>query len=454
MNNVIYDTFISYRREGGSAFAGTLYDYLLSKNFKPFYDRIGIENGRFDEQIRINLINCENYILILSKNALDRTINADDWVRHEIELAINNNLNIIVLVEEGFFFPDNLPDSLSDLPKFQHYSFRYDTINSTLKEIEPKLLKRDSSFNVFDPNANGKIKISGEYITLYEDEDNGRIITRKAPAMLKVIGNNIYGKTSFSPSATWAIRGKIHKKKRLTGLYYAKSILDDGFGTFYLEVKSPSILEGYWCGYDNENNKTFCGKYVFKKSFKDYNFRFIKTTDFSRIIHIADKQLGKDYVTTELLNQSLTKQECFCLVVEDNKTKKPIGFSFCLNINYEDAKALCKCTDKDLKELVFCDKIGYIKTVVIDKKYEGYGIGSNLVKECIEIMKKDGCTSFISTAWKHCGIINIANVLTKNGFIKTFEIPNYWYEDSIAEGYSCPQCGNPCHCSCVIYIKI
>lgn len=29
----------------------------------------------------------------------------------------------------------------------------------------------------------------------------------------------------------------------------------------------------------------------------------------------------------------------------------------------------------------------------------------------------------------------------------------YEIKSDIAEGYMCPQCGNPCHCSCVVYIK-
>lgn len=452
MYGVLFDTFISYRRDGGSEYAGATYDYLVLKGFVPFYDRIGMENGRFDEQIRLNLINCENYILILSKNALERTKNDDDWIRKEISLAIDNNLNILVLVEEGFVFPKYLPQDIENITKYQQYPFKFNSINSVLKEIEPKLLKKNNAFEIADPYIGGKIRIGGDYVTLFEDEDNGRIITRKAPAHLSLFGRYVFGKTQFGSSSIWKIKGRIYKKKRLTGLYYAKNVLDDGFGTFYLEVKSPSVLEGYWCGYDNANNKLFCGKYIFKKIFKDYKIRGIKQSDISRIIFISDKQLGKDYVTSELLQSSLSGKESFCLVAEDNRTKQPIGFSFCSIIDYQQTLEITK--GQDIKELKHCAKIGYVKTVVVDKKYEGFGIASKLVDECIRHMKKDGCSSFVSTAWKHCGITNIANVLEKNEFFKIFEIPNYWYDDSIKEGYLCPQCGNPCHCSCVIYVKL
>jgi len=69
-------------------------------------------------------------------------------------------------------------------------------------------------------------------------------------------------------------------------------------------------------------------------------------------------------------------------------------------------------------------------------------------------LKEDGITCFISTAWKHSGITNVASVLENLGFIEEITMPKYWYESSIKEGFSCPNCGNPCTCSCVLYTKI
>lgn len=57
----MFDTFISYRRQGGSDCAPRVYDYLEERGYRPFYDRIGMENGRFDEQIRRNLINATSF---------------------------------------------------------------------------------------------------------------------------------------------------------------------------------------------------------------------------------------------------------------------------------------------------------------------------------------------------------------------------------------------------------
>ena len=116
------------------------------------------------------------------------------------------------------------------------------------------------------------IRIGGEYISLYQDNDHGKLVVRKAPAQIRLVGSHIHGTTTFGSRKKWKLQGKVYKGKRISGIYYAKSLLDDGFGTFFLEVKSPSILEGYWCGYDSENHEVFCGKYLFKKSIQTLSY--------------------------------------------------------------------------------------------------------------------------------------------------------------------------------------
>ena len=264
----MFDTFISYRRQGGSDYAPRVYDYLEERGYRPFYDHIGMENGRFDEQIRRNLINAINFVLILSKGALDRAGNEGDWVAKEISLAIKFNLNIAVLKEEGFAYPSTLLNELVSLAYYQNYEFTRDELGKVLKAIETKLLRRENQFTLDDPLEDEPIRIGGEYISLCQDNDHGKLVVRKTPAQIRLVGSHIHGTTTFGSRKKWKLQGKVYKGKRISGIYYAKSLLDDGFGTFFLEAKSPSILEGYWCVYDSENHEVFCGKYLFKKLYK------------------------------------------------------------------------------------------------------------------------------------------------------------------------------------------
>ncbi len=450
----MFDTFISYRRAGGAGVAARVYDFLKLKGFNPFYDMTGMEAGRFDEQLKMRLIQARTFILVLSPEALNRCSSDDDWVRTEIAAAIEYNLNIIVLQDDEFTYPPQLPESIQTISMYQAVTYNAASLSSRLETL-PGLLKypKDSFTSFSSGMASGKLTFSGKYISQYEDSDRGRIIVRKAPAVLHRFGNRVWGKTWFGTRQAWKISGRIYGKKRLAGIYRAKGYLDDGFGTFYLELKGNGALEGYWSGYDNENNSITTGRYVFKKQDAAYKVRYAKVSDFPSITRIADSRLGKNYITEEFLREILNEDDStFCLVAYNSENSKIAGFCISKQVSYAELKKIAY--GKDINELKFEKNIGIIKTVAVDERTKNLGLGSMLLGESLNTMAKQGVTSFASPAWKHAGVVNIASILEKCGFERAIEIPNYWYESSIEEGFNCPHCGNPCHCSCVIYIKI
>lgn len=113
-----YDVFISYRRDGGEYTARILRDKLTEQGYSVFFDVESLRSGDFNAELYNVIENCSDFVLILSPNALDRCANDGDWVKNEIEHAINTNRNIVPVLLRGFEFPDNLPDSISALPKY------------------------------------------------------------------------------------------------------------------------------------------------------------------------------------------------------------------------------------------------------------------------------------------------------------------------------------------------
>ena len=451
----MFDTFISYRRVGGGAIAARAYDYLKLKGYRPFYDITGMTSGRFDEQLKHHLIASQNYVLILSKGALDRCSDDEDWVLKEIVTAIDHNLNIIVLKEECFSYPDNLRSELSTLPMFQAIEYNEQTLSARL-EILCGMLNRPHSTEeapIYDTDGRKKFKISDEYMSYYEDIEDGKVVMRRAPVVLKSFLGRIKGKTWFSAEQAWSIRARMYGKKRMAGTYFARSSIDEGIGTFFLNVIDSNTLEGFWSGYDNANNILTSGKYIFKRKYKAYTIRKATVSDFPGVIRIADAQLGSGYLTKERLEMTLEKSLSDEIIVAvQNATNTVIGFSIYNHLTYEQAQTVCP--GLDLRKLMFAKQIGYVATVATAEAFKGLGIGSALVEKSLYAMKENGINCFISTAWKHMGKINIGSVLENHGFKKDAELPKYWYESSLRDGYLCPECGNPCTCSCVVYTKV
>ena len=95
--------FISYRRKD-MPWALAVYQYLTSKKYDVFLDYTSIPSGGFERIIVSNIKARAHFILILTPTALDRCSEPGDWLRREIETAIDEKRNIIPLFFDGFSF--------------------------------------------------------------------------------------------------------------------------------------------------------------------------------------------------------------------------------------------------------------------------------------------------------------------------------------------------------------
>ncbi len=111
-----YDIFISYRRIGGTEIARPLKSELEMRGFRVFLDFDELKDGKFDSRIMEAIDNSPVFMVILSEHSLDRCINEDDWVRKEIEYAIQKEKNIIPINPNFQFsdFPAELPKDLRE----------------------------------------------------------------------------------------------------------------------------------------------------------------------------------------------------------------------------------------------------------------------------------------------------------------------------------------------------
>jgi len=95
--------FISYRRTN-SFMARAVYQSLTDKGFDVFFDFEGINSGDFEQIILGNLRARAHFLVILTPSALERCNEPGDWLRREIEIAIDEKRNIVPLFFEGFNF--------------------------------------------------------------------------------------------------------------------------------------------------------------------------------------------------------------------------------------------------------------------------------------------------------------------------------------------------------------
>lgn len=116
-----YDIFISYRRAGGAQYARILQLMLSQRGFKVFLDYDELKDGVFGKRIKAAIQEAPIFMLVLSKDSLDRCKNEDDWVREEIIYALQGGKKIIPVNPDKSFdgihttIPENIASIANDL---------------------------------------------------------------------------------------------------------------------------------------------------------------------------------------------------------------------------------------------------------------------------------------------------------------------------------------------------
>ena len=97
--------FISYRR-ANEAWALATFQHLKREGYDVFMDTQTNGSGAFEKTIIENIKHRAHFLVILTPSALDKCNESGDWLRREIETAIETRRNIVPIMMEGFDFDD------------------------------------------------------------------------------------------------------------------------------------------------------------------------------------------------------------------------------------------------------------------------------------------------------------------------------------------------------------
>src|SRR5208282_862828 len=103
MGRVEKTVFISYRRSN-FAWAKAMFQNLDHHGYDVFLDYTGIASGDFERIILENIRARAHFLVLLTPSALARCGDPTDWLRREIEAALDSKRNIVPLMLEGFDF--------------------------------------------------------------------------------------------------------------------------------------------------------------------------------------------------------------------------------------------------------------------------------------------------------------------------------------------------------------
>ena len=112
MSGKNFDVFISYRHSDGKDKAISLEANFEKAGCRTFRDDNELRRGAFDKKIEIAVLDAPVFVMVLTSDYFERCNQEGDWVRREIDLAIENGKVIIPINYNGVL--KGVPDYLDE----------------------------------------------------------------------------------------------------------------------------------------------------------------------------------------------------------------------------------------------------------------------------------------------------------------------------------------------------
>lgn len=109
-------------------------------------------------------------IVVLPPGALDRCTDENDWVRMEIAYALKQKKNLVPVMMNGFFWPENMPEDIADLKNYNGLTVTFEFFEGFIEKLQKDLVV----------NSHGKEIVSGaekelKHVLVWADFDRGCI---------------------------------------------------------------------------------------------------------------------------------------------------------------------------------------------------------------------------------------------------------------------------------------
>jgi len=298
--------------------------------------------------------------------------------------------------------------------------------------------------------------VAGLFTTEFEDQDGSRLVVEKGLTRLRQRGMEIRGVTSeLQFGRCWELEGTVSSGGFVHGLYRAEDPHDSGMGTFFLRIDATSgDMEGLWAGYDSVNQSLNGGRYTFRRC-PEVEIRKAASSEYEQIVALLGDALGDRYIGIDQLEQmgKIHNETCFVAISEERVAGAAIT-------RLVESVALAQVFPLGQEQVLnevplgqYHRTVGVVGAVAVALENRGRGVGTQLTRASMDWLRDRGATAAVSFGWKSSNGCHIAGVLRSCGFEERLEITEFWTKESASTGYSCPECGNLCKCSAIIFTR-
>ena len=141
-----FDVFVSYRRSDGKDIARILNLAFKNAGYRCFLDYNDLEGGIFGKKLENAVLDAPVFVMVLTPDYFARCTQEGDWVRREIELALDNDKIIVPLNYDAVLngVPDYLDEKFRERVGCHNFATVYsnDAFEATFNDMLEKRIRK------------------------------------------------------------------------------------------------------------------------------------------------------------------------------------------------------------------------------------------------------------------------------------------------------------------------
>jgi len=137
--------FISYRRSASAFLARAIYMDLTQHGYNVFMDVESIDSGTFERMIFRQIEARAHFLILCTPGTFERVTQQGDWLRREIEHAMDTGRHIVPILVNDFRFDDTttklLTGKLAELPRYNALNVPHEYFEAAMDRLRTRFLK-------------------------------------------------------------------------------------------------------------------------------------------------------------------------------------------------------------------------------------------------------------------------------------------------------------------------
>jgi len=100
---------------------------------------------------------------------------------------------------------------------------------------------------------------------------------------------------------------------------------------------------------------------------------------------------------------------------------------------------------------LFTGTVGSFESFAVEPGHRRQGLGSRLVTVGLDWMRERSCTSAVTLSWRSSREGSSVGLFRRLGMSEGPTIERFYFEESLRNGWTCPDCGGPCTCAATLF---